>query len=48
MRVNEIADSGHNISVGLTAGEYHRKVLSFIEECIADARGRDREHVEAG
>ena len=47
VRVNEMADSGHNISVGLTAGEYHRKVLSFIEECIADARGRDREQVEA-
>ncbi|MDA2893722.1 alpha/beta fold hydrolase [Mycolicibacterium sp. BiH015] len=46
VRVNEMADSGHNISVGLTAGEYHRKVLAFIEECIADAHGRDRE-VEA-
>jgi hypothetical protein len=43
-----MADSGHNLSVGLSAGEYHRTVLSFIEECIADARGRDREQVEAG
>lgn len=47
-RVNEMTDSGHNLSVGLSAGEYHRTVLSFVEECIADARGRDREQVEAG
>lgn len=47
VRINAMAGSGHNISVGLTAGEYHRKVLSFIEECIADARGRDRDEVEA-
>ncbi|MFB1297982.1 alpha/beta hydrolase [Mycobacterium sp. pW049] len=47
VRVNEMDGSGHNISVGLTAGEYHRRVLSFIEECIADARGRDQEQVEA-
>lgn len=45
--VNEMTGSGHNISVGLTAGEYHRQVLSFIEECIAGAHGRDREQVEA-
>lgn len=48
VRVNEMSDSGHNLSVGLSADEYHRTVLSFIEECIADARGRDREQVEAG
>lgn len=47
VRINAMAGSGHNISVGLTAGEYHRKVLSFIEECIADARGRDRDEEEA-
>lgn len=41
--VNEMADSGHNLSVGLTADTYHHRVTSFIEECIADARGRDRE-----
>lgn len=48
LRVNEMADSGHNLSVGLSAAQYHQRVLSFIEDCIADARGRDREHVEAG
>ncbi len=47
VRVNEMAGSGHNLSVGLSAGEYHRKVLSFVEECIADARDRDRKQVEA-
>ena len=47
VRVNEMADSGHNLSVGLTADRYHQTVLSFIEERIADARGRDPEQVEA-
>lgn len=46
--VNEMADSGHNLSVGLTAQVYHRNVLSFIEECIATTHGRDSEQVEAG
>jgi pimeloyl-ACP methyl ester carboxylesterase len=36
--VNEMADSGHNLSVGLTAGEYHQRVLSFISECVAATR----------
>lgn len=47
VRINEMADSGHNLSVGLTADRYHQTVMSFIEECIADARGRDPEEVEA-
>jgi pimeloyl-ACP methyl ester carboxylesterase len=33
--VNEMADSGHNLSVGWSAGEYHRRVLSFVGECAA-------------
>jgi len=44
--VNEVADSGHNVSVGLVADAYHRKVLSFIEECIIAREGSDSE-VEA-
>lgn len=32
----ELADSGHNLSVGLTAPIYHREVLSFADECVAD------------
>ncbi|MDG4668491.1 alpha/beta fold hydrolase [Mycobacterium sp. 236(2023)] len=47
VHVNEMAGSGHNLSVGLSAGDYHRKVLSFIDECIAGSHGRDREQVEA-
>lgn len=31
---NEMADSGHNLSVGLTAEEYHRRVLSFVGQCV--------------
>ncbi|MCV7153664.1 alpha/beta hydrolase [Mycolicibacterium pyrenivorans] len=46
--LNEMADSGHNLSVGLSADTYHRNVMSFIEECIAGARGRDQEQAEAG
>jgi len=33
--VNEMADSGHNLSVGHSAGEYHQRVLSFVAECVA-------------
>ncbi|ART68977.1 alpha/beta hydrolase [Mycobacterium dioxanotrophicus] len=45
--VGELADSGHNLSVGLTAGHYHRRVLSFVEDCVA-TRGRTDSEVEAG
>ncbi|MGH3643702.1 MAG: alpha/beta hydrolase [Mycobacterium sp.] len=31
---NEMPDSGHNLSVGLTAESYHRRVLSFVEQCV--------------
>jgi pimeloyl-ACP methyl ester carboxylesterase len=41
--VNEMADSGHNLSVGLSAGVYHRRVLSFAGECVAA-----RTELEAG
>jgi pimeloyl-ACP methyl ester carboxylesterase len=29
----EQPDAGHNLSLGLTAPAYHRRVLSFVEEC---------------
>jgi pimeloyl-ACP methyl ester carboxylesterase len=35
--INEMADSGHNLSVGLTAGDYHQRVLSFISACVTAA-----------
>ncbi len=45
--VNEMPDSGHNLSVGLNADEYHERVLSFVEECLA-ARQNDSTELEAG
>ena len=33
VEVLELAGSGHNLSVGLTAAAYHLKILSFVEEC---------------
>ncbi len=45
--VNEMPDSGHNLSVGLNAEAYHQRVLSFVEECVA-ARGNAIEDLEAG
>jgi pimeloyl-ACP methyl ester carboxylesterase len=41
--VNDMPESGHNLSVGWSAGEYHRRVLSFVDECAAA-----REELEAG
>ncbi|BBZ29625.1 thioesterase [Mycolicibacterium madagascariense] len=32
--VDEMPDSGHNLSVGLTAQEYHQRVLSFAGACV--------------
>src|SRR3954454_18482667 len=29
----EQPDTGHNLSVGLSARDYHLRVLSFVEEC---------------
>ena len=45
--VNEMPDSGHNLSVGLSADAYHQRVLSFVEECVA-ARDNAIEDLEAG
>jgi pimeloyl-ACP methyl ester carboxylesterase len=44
VEVNEMADSGHNLSVGSTAETYHQRVLSFVAECV---QSRNVE-VEAG
>lgn len=40
--INEVADAGHNISVGLTADVYHRRVFEFADECTKHSE------VEAG
>ncbi|OBK76311.1 thioesterase [Mycobacterium sp. 1274761.0] len=34
--VNQMPDSGHNLSVGWSAGEYHRRVLGFIDKCTTE------------
>jgi hypothetical protein len=34
--INEMADSGHNLSVGLMAATYHQRVLSFVDRCVAN------------
>ena len=31
---NAMPDSGHNLSVGLSAGVYHRRVMTFVDECV--------------
>ncbi|MDR3665086.1 MAG: alpha/beta fold hydrolase [Mycobacterium sp.] len=38
---NEIADSGHNLSAGLAAGDYHRSVLDFANECMDTENERE-------
>jgi pimeloyl-ACP methyl ester carboxylesterase len=35
--VHRQPEAGHNISLGNTAADYHSKVLSFAEECVAAA-----------
>jgi pimeloyl-ACP methyl ester carboxylesterase len=35
--VNEVADSGHNLSVALSAQTYHERVLSFVDGCIGES-----------
>src|SRR5205085_808409 len=46
---NEVADSGHNLSVALSAQTYHERVLSFVDECIDQSVvARDGIETEAG
>ncbi|KUH97173.1 thioesterase [Mycolicibacterium acapulense] len=39
--LNEQAGAGHNISLSYAAADYHDKVLSFVEECVAARRGAE-------
>ncbi|MGB8402986.1 MAG: alpha/beta hydrolase family protein [Mycobacterium sp.] len=41
VHITEIADSGHNLSVGLAAGHYHRSVLDFAAECMETENERE-------
>ena len=40
--VNEQRDSGHNLSLSLTAAAYHLGVLAFVEECIDSRTSREQ------
>lgn len=42
--VNEQSGTGHNMSLSLNAAAYHKKVLSFVEDCVAAQQGE----LEAG
>lgn len=47
--VNEVADSGHNLSVALSAETYHERVLTFVGECIDESlTAKDTIETEAG
>lgn len=35
--------AGHNVSLGFSAADYHRSVLSFVNECAVHAAARDSE-----
>ena len=51
VQTDVLAESGHNLSVGLTAGTYHRTVLAFADECLARRSGAEQTNgaeVEAG
>lgn len=36
-------EAGHNLSLGFSAAEYHRSVLSFVDDCAAAVVARDSE-----
>lgn len=38
-----LPDAGHNLSLGHTAAEYHRRVFAFVAECAETADDVDRE-----
>jgi hypothetical protein len=45
--INEQPDTGHNLSLSLSAAAYHAKVLSFVGECVV-AQQRTSKELEAG
>lgn len=40
---NHQPEAGHNLSLGFSAAEYHRSVLSFVNDCAAAVVARDSE-----
>lgn len=45
---NHVPDSGHNLSVGWSAEEYHRSVISFVDQCVDQSVENQVHEVEAG
>ncbi|OBK18762.1 alpha/beta hydrolase [Mycobacterium asiaticum] len=45
---NTQSEAGHNLSLGLSAAEYHHKVLAFVAECVAARSAGDDAGREAG
>lgn len=43
---NTQPDAGHNLSLGLNAADYHRKVFAFVDQCVAARSSGDA--AEAG
>jgi pimeloyl-ACP methyl ester carboxylesterase len=41
--VNRQPEAGHNISLGNSAADYHRRVFAFVDECVAAAPSMNEE-----
>ncbi|CNL56243.1 type II thioesterase [Mycobacterium tuberculosis] len=46
--VNRQPEAGHNISLGYSAPDYHRKVFAFVDECAAGLSEAPSTTEEAG
>ncbi|MEZ0338838.1 alpha/beta fold hydrolase [Mycobacterium sp. pV006] len=47
--LNQMPDSGHNLSVGLSAHTYHERVLAFLDDCLTASGSEHHDtEVEAG
>jgi hypothetical protein len=46
--VRRQADAGHNLSLGHSAADYHAKVLSFADQCVAARTPSKEADLEAG
>jgi len=47
-QINERPGSGHNISLGHTAADYHQTVFSFADSCVGAQTSSRHTDVEAG
>jgi pimeloyl-ACP methyl ester carboxylesterase len=46
--VNRQPDAGHNISLGLSAPDYHRSVFAFADECVTSSQAEPQSSQGAG